>query len=197
MMQIQIWGDFECPYSYLQAVALSQLQKLHPEMEVIWRAPNLVPIPDQTPPSASYLNNLVMARGETLVGQEKLTLNTPSYLSNPWLAYESICFANHQGLSLRLALALYEAYFTHNSDIGNEQHLLAIATQVGMDAQALSEAFDAGVLTKQVMQDCQEFQTMGFQGTPAMLIGEKDFSPRSFSPVNGFTPLADLLKLSI
>jgi hypothetical protein len=59
----------------------------------------------------------------------------------------------------------------------------------------LREAFDNGVLTKQVIADEEEFKANGFQGVPAMLIGEKNFSPKSFVPVTGYTAVDELEKL--
>jgi hypothetical protein len=59
----------------------------------------------------------------------------------------------------------------------------------------LREALDTGELTKQVMADEQEFKTYGFQGLPAMLIGVKDFSPKSFMPITGYKTLDELTEL--
>jgi ATP-binding cassette subfamily B protein len=71
----------------------------------------------------------------------------------------------------------------------------AMAKQVGIDSDALREAFDDGVVTKQVIADEAEFKAYGFQGVPAMLIGEKNFSPKSFVPVTGYTAVDELEKL--
>ena len=66
---------------------------------------------------------------------------------------------------------------------------------VGIEPNALREAFDDGVVTKQVIADEEEFKANGFQGVPAMLIGEKNFSPKSFMPVTGYTNIDELEKL--
>jgi hypothetical protein len=47
-------------------------------------------------------------------------------------------------------------------------------------------------LTKHVIADEQEFKIYGFQGLPAMLIGQKDFSPKSFMPITGYKTLDEL-----
>ena len=70
-----------------------------------------------------------------------------------------------------------------------------LAEQVGIEPNALREAFDDGVVTKQVIADEEEFKANGFQGVPAMLIGEKNFSPKSFMPVTGYTNIDELEKL--
>lgn len=196
MIQIQIWADFECPYCYFQTIALGQLKaKYQDKIEIVWRAFELSPIEGQTPPSPSYIQNLEIAKSEPIVVQESLTLLTPQFLTYTWLAQESIYFANSKGLSLKLARALFDAFFLQGLDISNEEVVIQIAIQSGIDEQLLREALDYGVLTKHVMADEQEFKTYGFQGLPAMLIGEKDFSPKSFLPVTGYKTLDELIGL--
>ncbi|MBJ7475162.1 MAG: DsbA family protein [Polynucleobacter sp.] len=196
MMQIQIWADFECPYCYFQTIVLSQLKaKYQDKIEIVWRAFELSPIEGNIPLSKSYIDNLDAAREESIVQLESLNLVTPKFLTYTWLAQESVYFANSQGLSLKLARALFDAFFLQGLDISNEEIVIQIATQSGIDSQLLRKALDNGELTKHVMADEQEFKTYGFQGLPAMLIGEKDFSPKSFMPITGYKTLDELIKL--
>jgi predicted DsbA family dithiol-disulfide isomerase len=196
MIQIQIWGDFECPYSYLQTVALAKLKERYQDgIEVIWRAIELAPTVGTAPPSDTYLNKLQQAVAEPIVQSEQLVLKAPTFLTYTWLAQESVCFANKHGKSLQLALAIFKAVFSQGANISNEDEIIKLAAQVGIEPEALREAFDDGVVTKQVIADEEEFKANGFQGVPAMLIGEKNFSPKSFVPVTGFTTVDELEKL--
>ena len=196
MIQIQIWGDFECPYSYLQTVALAKLQERYRDgIEIIWRAIELSPTGQAVAPSDSYLAKLQQASTEPIVQEEQLILNAPAFLTYTWLAQESVCFANKHGKSLQLALAIFKAVFSQGNNISNEDEVIAMAQQVGIDSDALREAFDDGVVTKQVIADEAEFKAYGFQGVPAMLIGEKNFSPKSFVPVTGYTAVDEIEKL--
>lgn len=196
MIQIQIWGDFECPYSYLQTVALAKLKERYQDgIEIIWRAIELAPTTGTMPPSDVYLKKLQQAAAEPIVQDEQMVLNAPAFLTYTWLAQESVCFANKHGKSLQLALAIFKAVFSQSANIGNEDEIIALAQGVGIDPDALREAFDDGVVTKQVIADEEEFKANGFQGVPAMLIGEKNFSPKSFEPVTGFTTVDELEKL--
>lgn len=196
MIQIQIWADFECPYSYFQTIVLEKLQARYQErLEIVWRAFELTPVEGNIPPSQSYIDNLEAAKSEPIVVQENLELLTPKTLTYTWLAQESVYFANSQGLSLKLARALYDVFFLRGLDISNEDVVMQIASQIGIDIQRLKNALENGVLTKHVMADEQEFKTYGFQGLPAMLIGEKDFSPRSFMPITGYKTVEELLEI--
>jgi predicted DsbA family dithiol-disulfide isomerase len=147
------------------------------------------------PPSDSYLNKLQQAAAEPIVQENQLALNAPTFLTYTWLAQESVCFANKHGKSLQLALAIFKAVFSQGANISNEDEIIKLAEQVGVEPNALREAFDDGVVTKQVIADEEEFKANGFQGVPAMLIGEKNFSPKSFMPVTGYTNVDELEKL--
>ena len=196
MIQIQIWGDFECPYSYLQTVALAKLKERYQDgIEIIWRAIELTPTVGIMPPSESYLNKLQHAAAEPFVQEEQVVFNAPAFLTYTWLAQESVCFANKHGKSLQLALAIFKSVFSQGGNITNEDEIIKLAEQVGIEPDALREAFDDGIVTKQVIADEEEFKANGFQGVPAMLIGEKNFSPKSFVPVTGFTTTDELEKL--
>lgn len=196
MMQIQIWADFECPYCYFQTIVLSQLkEKYQDKVEIIWRAFELSPIEGNVSLSQPYINNLEAAKSESIVAEESLNLVTPKFLTYTWLAQESVYFANSQGLSLKLARALFDAFFLQGLDISNEEVVIKLAVQSRMNEQLLREALDSGALTKHVIADEQEFKTYGFQGLPAMLIGEKDFSPKSFMPISGYKTFKEIISL--
>ncbi|MBU3629358.1 DsbA family protein [Polynucleobacter sp. AP-Reno-20A-A9] len=196
MIQIQIWADFECPYSYFQTIVLEKLQaKYQGRLEIVWRAFELTPVEGQVTPSQSYKDNFEAAKSEPIILKEGLEFLVPTFLTYTWLAQESVYFANSQGLSLKLARALFDAFFLGGLDISSEEVVMKIASQVGLDIQQLRQALDNGKLTKQVMADEQEFKTYGFQGLPAMLIGEKNFSPRSFMPITGYKTLEELLEI--
>jgi predicted DsbA family dithiol-disulfide isomerase len=196
MIQIQIWADFECPYSYFQTIVLEKLQTKYQDiLEIVWRAFELTPVEGNISPPQSYLYNFEAAKSEPIVIQENLKLLTPKFLTYTWLAQESVYFANSQGKSLKLARALFDAFFLQGMDIGSEAAVMQIASQEGIDIERLKQAVDNGELTKHVMADEQEFKTYGFQGLPAMLIGEKNFSPRSFMPVNGYQTFDELSEI--
>lgn len=193
MIQIQIWGDFECPFSYLQTLVLLKLKAKYDEkIEIIWRAFELNPSKQSLSPTAEYLENLKIASQEHIAEEAHLKLLSPQYLTNIRLAQESVYFAGMQGLSLSMATAIFDAFFNQGADISTQQIILEIAKKVGLASEQLSKALTEGTFTKVVMQDEQEFKTYGFPGVPAILVGEKDFSPRSFIPLSGYKTFEEL-----
>lgn len=196
MIQIQVWADFECPYSYFQTIVLEKIQaKYRDKVEIAWRAFELSALEGNISPSQSYINTFEEAKLEPIVAEEGLELLMPKFLTYTWLAQESVHFANSQGLSLKLAKSLFHAFFSQGLDISDEEVVMRLASQSGVNTQQLRQALDGGELTKHVMADEQEFKTYGFQGLPVMLIGEKDFSPKSFMPISGYKTLNELVKL--
>ncbi|MBU3562185.1 DsbA family oxidoreductase [Polynucleobacter hallstattensis] len=196
MIQIQVWADFECPYSYFQTIVLEKIQaKYRDKVEIMWRAFELSPVEGNISPSQSYINTFEYAKLEPIVAEEGLKLLMPKFLTHTWLAQESVYFANSQGLSLKLARTLFDAFFSQGLDISNEEVVMQLAVQSGINEQLLREALDSGGLTKHIMADEQEFKTYGFQGLPAMLIGEKDFSPKSFMPISGYKTFEEIISL--
>ncbi len=196
MIQIQVWADFECPYSFFQTIVLEKIQaKYQDKVEIIWRAFELSSAEGNISPSQSYIDTFEEAKLEPLVAEEGLKLLMPKFLTYTWLAQECVYFANSHGLSLKLARALFDAFFSQGLDISNEEVVMQIASQSGVNIQQLRQALDDGELTKHVMADEQEFKTYGFQGLPVMLIGEKDFSPKSFMPISGYKTLTELVRL--
>ena len=161
----------------------------------MWRAFELTPVDGSILPSKSYVNTFEEAKLEPIIADEGLELLTPKFLTYTWLAQESVYFANSQGLSLKLARALFDAFFLQGLNISNEEIVMQIASQTGIDSKLLRQALDDDELTKHVMADEYEFKTYGFQGLPAMLIGEKDFSPKSFMPITGYKTFEELSEI--
>ena len=187
MVQIQVWGDFECPFSYLQTIVLAKLKKKYgDDLEIIWRAIELNPNIEYLDPSDEYLQSLRVAADDLISKEHQLKFSNPLSLSNIRIAQESVYFAKSNNLSLEMAIAIFEAFFGQNIDISDAKVLLDIANRLGLDAHELKEALKNGIYTLRVVKDEILFKTYGFLGIPALFVGEKDFAPDTFVALNGF-----------
>jgi predicted DsbA family dithiol-disulfide isomerase len=196
MIQVQIWGDFECPYSYFQTIVLKKLKAEHDHrIEIVWKAFELSTIEGKLPPSESYISSFEMTKEEPIVAEKGLNLLIPKFLTCTRFAQESVYLANHQGLSIDLAIGLFEAFFLQGVDIGDKEIVMSVASKSGIDSQLLKKALDNSELTKDMRADEYEFETYGFKGLPAMLIGERNFSPKSFMPINGYKTYDELTEI--
>lgn len=193
MIKIQIWGDLGCPFSYLQTIVLLKLKaKYKDQIDVSWRAFEINLSIGHVAPSEEYLEKLKLASEELIAQEVHLQFLSPKILPNLRLAQESIYFAESEGRSLDMAIALFGDFFKKESDIGDEKQILKIAARIGLDSKKLEQTLKESIFTKTVSNDENEFKIQGFQGVPAMLIGEKDFSPRSFMPLVGFRAFDEL-----
>ena len=91
-----------------------------------------------------------------------------------------------------MANAIFNAFFNHRIDISDQDEIIEIAKSIGLNSSELNEVLDDAIYTKQVLLDEKEFKVLGFQAIPAMIIGEKNFSPRSFMPVVGYKTYIEL-----
>ena len=193
MIELQIWGDFECPFSYLQTIVLLKLkEKYKDKLMVCWKSYELNVRENFSSPSPDYLESLRLAAKEHIAVDQQLRFLEPKTLPNIRIAQESVYFADTQNLSLEMAHAIFESFFDKNLDISDQTEILHIGATVGLDIKNLNDALDDAIFTKRVAADEKEFATLGFQAIPAMLIGEKDFSPRSFQPITGYKTLEEL-----
>lgn len=193
MIELQIWGDFECPFSYLQTIVLLKLKEKYKERIVIdWRSVEMNTRENFTTPSEEYIKNLEIASKELIAKENHLSFYKPKTLPSIRLAQESIHYANTQRKSLEMANAIFNAFFNHGIDISDQDEILDIGKSIDLDTKELNKALDDALFTEQVLLDEKEFKTLGFPAIPAMMIGEKDFSPRSFMPVVGYTTYSEL-----
>jgi len=193
MIELQIWGDFECPFSYLQTFVLIKLKEKYQEKLVIcWKSVEMNARENFTTPSEEYLKNLEIASEELIAKEHHLNFLKPKILPNIRLAQESIYYADTQHLSLEMANAIFNTFFNHRIDISDQDEIIEIAKSIGLNSSELNEVLDDAIYTKQVLLDEKEFKVLGFQAIPAMIIGEKNFSPRSFMPVVGYKTFIEL-----
>jgi len=181
MIELQIWGDFECPFSYLQTIVLMKLKEKYQEKLVIcWKSLEMNARENFTTPSEDYLKNLEIASQELIAKEHHLNFLKPKILPNIRLAQESIYYADTQHLSLEMANAIFNAFFNHRIDISDQDEIIEIAKSIGLNSSELNEVLDDAIYTKQVLIDEKEFKVLGFQAIPAMTIGGEEFLTKKF-----------------
>jgi predicted DsbA family dithiol-disulfide isomerase len=193
MTEIQIWGDFECPFSYLQTIVLLKLkEKYKDDLVIYWKSFEMNTREHFTNPTEDYLINLQIASNEVIAKEYHLNFLKPRVLPNIRLAQESIYYADTHDRSLEMANAIFHAFFNEGIDISDQDEILKIGNSIGLESHGLNEVLDDAIYTKKVLLDEKEFKVLGFQAIPAMILGEKDFSPRSFMPLVGYKTFVEL-----
>ena len=74
-----------------------------------------------------------------------------------------------------LAKALYKAYFVEGHDISSPAQVLAVARSLGLDADALSKAFDDPALKERAKREVDAAIASGVFGSPFFIVDGEPF----------------------
>ena len=182
---IEVVHDVVCPWCYLGLRRLRRSLAARPEIEVsfIWRA--FLLNPDM--PRAG------LARDEYLIrkfGSEERALRLFASISQIGLA-EGIAFrfdrvrrmpssvdahrlvriAARAGRALDIVEALFAAYFSEGTDIGDPARLTMIAAQNGLDAEAAGHFLASDLEIDAVHADNLRAHRLGINGVPCFILG--------------------------
>ncbi|MFJ6652420.1 DsbA family protein [Microbacterium sp. NPDC091313] len=90
--------------------------------------------------------------------------------TNTVKAHELLHFAKANGRQLELAERLMRAYFTEGRHLGQDDELVALAADVGLDAEAAREALTSHRYLADVRADQQQAVDYGINGVPFFVI---------------------------
>lgn len=89
------------------------------------------------------------------------------------------------GSQQRLKEALLQAYFSEGRDVSRREELLAVATAVGLDADATREVLESGQFADEVAAAEQQIQAQGIHSVPAIVF-EQQHLVQGGQPVETF-----------
>lgn len=90
--------------------------------------------------------------------------------TNTVKAHELLHFAKAKGLQHEMEERLMSAYFTEGKHVGRVDDLVALAAEVGLDADEARAALEAGTYLDAVRQDQAQARAYGIQGVPFFVI---------------------------
>lgn len=108
--------------------------------------------------------------------------------TNTVKAHELLHFAKAQGKQHEMAERLMSAYFTEGRHVGRVDDLVALAAEVGLDADAVREALESGRHTADVRADQAQATAYGIQGVPFFVIDGK-YGVSGAQPAEAFTQI--------
>lgn len=92
---------------------------------------------------------------------------------NTFLAHQLIDWAETQGFGHPVKLALFEAYFTHRSDVSQIDVLVETAGRVGLDKNDARNVLEAEERAANVRARQETWRARGISGVPAMIFDQK------------------------
>lgn len=143
-------------------------------MEVIWCAFELRPDPVPTlDPKGEYLQRVWRDSVHPLSEKLGFHMKLPPVQPRSRRAHEASHWANAQGYFNDYNLSIFEAFFERGEDIGKKDVLVRLASDLGLDGEALRSALEQRVFEKSVLAEEEEAERYGVQAVPAFVAGDQ------------------------
>ncbi|WP_273725126.1 DsbA family oxidoreductase [Brucella gallinifaecis] len=181
-MQLQIWSDYACPYCYIGKrhleEALAEFEHAD-DVEVVFRtfeldrtaSPQVINTTQQrieykyrkNPESAREMINHIIAMGAR--AGLKMNYDTVRY-TNTFDAHRLTHYAQVNGLAAEMSERLFRAYFTENRELADQEVLLSIASDVGLNRSETEATLKSGAFIKEAREEEAQAESRGIHGVP-------------------------------
>ena len=185
-MRIEVWSDIVCPWCYIGKRRLEralegfagrdsveivhrsfQLERSMPEGETKERRSMLKSKYRLSDDQVATMDE----RLERLAAEDGLDFDLSGGVTgNTALAHQLVQFARTHGRDAAMLERLYRAYFTEGRSVFERDALVALATEVGLDAAETAQALDSGTFAESVRADLQAASALGVQGVPFFVL---------------------------
>ncbi len=176
--QIEFFWDSASPYTYLAATQIEQLAARH-GATVRWRPFLLGKAFEATGNRAPAS---IPVKGKYLFGDLQLwarhygvPLRFPSVFPVASLGSLRVACALPEADVARWAQAVMHAYWAENQDIGQPQVLAQVATDLGLDSDALLAKTQTPAVKEALKANTDEAIRRGVFGAPTFFVGEQMF----------------------
>ena len=186
-MKIEVWADVVCPWCYIGKRRLQSAlaeRGIADEVEIVHRAFQLDPTASTT--TAPTVDHLAakygVSRDEALAMMSNVTEVAAgegldyhldrTMTGNTRNAHRLALWAQDQDplVAQRLLEAMYSAYFEQGRGVFSTDDLVALAAEVGLDADAAREMLAGSAYLDQVVEDQVLARTFGANGVPFFVI---------------------------
>lgn len=190
-MKIEIWSDVACPFCYIGKSrfeeALAQFEQ-RDSIEIVWKSFQLDPTPQkELPVDLDMYQYLAQRKGISVKESKKMHDNVTKMaksvdldfnfdiakLSNTYNASRLIHLSKTIGKSNEVKEKLFAAHFTHGLDVAEEDVLVKIGVEVGLEEEAIRKMLRSEDYKAEVDSDFKEAQTIGVTGVPFFVFDRK------------------------
>ena len=188
-LKVEIWSDVMCPFCYIGKRrfehALEQFE--HQEnIDITWKSFQLDPAMKSEPGKTLHeylaerkgfsLERSIQLHDQMTAQAAELGLEynfDKAKIANSFDAHRFSHLAKAEGLQDAAEEALFKAYFTEGKDISDHATLIALGTQIGLDAALVKQVLDSDQYAEEVNRDIYEAQQIGARGVPFFVLGDK------------------------
>jgi predicted DsbA family dithiol-disulfide isomerase len=189
VVKIDFVSDVVCPWCALGATALEQaIENLAGEVvvELTFKPFELNPdMPAEGEHAVQHMmrkygrtadqvasrNEMVVARG--LEVGFHFDLEKRSHFYNTFDAHRLLFWANAEGLQIALKKALLKAYFSDGQNLADQETLVRLADEVGLDSTRTREVLTNGEFASEVRELERFYQQRGINSVPAMVLNDR------------------------
>ena len=186
-IKVDIWSDVQCPWCYIGKRKFEQgAAQFGGDVEVEYHSFELAPDTpvDFAGSPADYLAERKGIPLDQVAGMlERVTSIAKDvgldydydhvHQTNTVISHELIHFAKSHGRQLEMKERLLKAYFVNGEHVGRIPDLVAIAVELGYDADEVTEALESHRFLADVKADVALAQEYGIQGVPFFVIDGK------------------------
>lgn len=190
-LALDVWSDIACPWCYIGKRRLERalLQFEHREQVTVrWRSFELdAAAPRERDPKVAYVARLAAKYGvEELEAQamldgvveaakrEGIAMRFESAKSGNTLdAHRLVHFASESGLADAMKERLFRAYFCDGVRIGDPAALLALAVEVGLDAETAKAVLDGDRFVAEVRADEELAMRLRIRSVPCFVFDNR------------------------
>ncbi|MFE3293595.1 DsbA family oxidoreductase [Rhodococcus sp. NPDC059234] len=201
---MEVWSDIACPWCYIGKRrfedALASFEH-RDRVEVVWRSYQLAP---DTPVGARVgeLEALVRQKGmpaeqvrqmfahvASTAAADGLTMDFDTVIAaNTFDAHRLVHLAGDRGHDVMAAL--FRAHFSEGRVVDDRDELVAIAAEVGLDAEEVRAALAGDTAADRVRSDIAEARALGITGVP-FFAANRAIGVSGAQPVEVFTQLLE------
>lgn len=188
-MQVEIWSDVMCPFCYIGKRRFEKALQQIPgkeNIEITWKSYQLSPDMETDPSKninqylsehkgisrehAEQMNDQVtrMAAGEGLVYNFDKAI-----VANSMNAHRFSHFAKQYGKQNEAEELLFRAYFTDGKNTDDQNTLIELGNEIGLDPVKLKSVLESKQYTDEVRADILEAQQIGVRGVPFFVFDRK------------------------
>lgn len=185
-LHIEMVSDLVCPWCWVGLRRLKGAIALVPELEVevLFRPFELDPtIPaggtdykaymksrfgsDQSRDRANQMRDALIQYGD----EEGIPFDFDRITRRPnsFDAHRLVYWAQGQSRGMQAKEALFDAYFSKGLDIGDHQVLITVASEIGLDANIVSDLLASDADVETTRQEQTLFRQMGISGVPTFI----------------------------
>ena len=142
------------------------------DVEVTWCAFELRPDPMPTlDPKGEYLQRVWRDSVYPLSERLRFNMKLPPVQPRSRRAHEAAHWARTQGYFNDYNLSIFQVFFERGEDIGKKDVLVRLASDLGLDGEALRSALEQRDFEKSVLAEEQDAERYGIRAVPAFVAG--------------------------